>query len=259
MIDLYEYPTGEEQIFKQGQDPMICERIEYEGGIKIYVQGHKYPYKGGPTAHALFVISQIKSVFLNTIRVFGLRVLTVSPQKLIKGFNEVCFKIIRQVILKDKYRMKFTSEFYKFLYTFLVEYGINKEEADMFSITIAHIFEYDNAYRMRLQDLFSSTTKERLYTRKEIKRLTQLNADRDYKGKESIFNVSLKFKYVARLISYALLIPSIRKAYRKALDQMNIENLQLDKDDIYWILHRADYNYLNLPFEERKKLIETYE
>ncbi len=225
MQDIYENGSSNEQIAKEAVESWVVDRIEYEGGIKIYLKGCDYPYKGMTTPDALFAINQIKKILLTSVKTFHIFLLFFSKQKLVDAFNTVCWGIISPYTLKRKYRTEFTIEIGNFLHRFMASYGISGDSSKKFANIIAHIFEYDNAYRLRLQDLFTASSYKSLHSnpRKELKRLLELNRIRDFQ------EANLKFKLFATLLSLVMLSPRANKSFRVALEYANFKKLHFGK------------------------------
>ncbi len=156
-------------------------------------------------------------------------------------------KIIGEDIYVTSFLTPFSLELGKFITTFLYNVGITEKTAVEFGKIVANMFEYDNAYRFRLQDLFTASSlkdmKEKPY--KEICRLLKLSKERDSEG------VSQKFRYIKPILFLAFLIPKVKKAFIKTLDLIEFKNLQLDEIDLYWIAMRTDYDYLGMEVQER--------
>lgn len=197
-------------------------------GLYLHVEGHAYPFKGIPKVEAVHAANQIKSF----IKTFSFR----------KLYKEG-FTIMRPHILPKKKMTACASEIEYVLYSMSSSIKLSK--------TIAHVFEYDGAYRFRLQDLASETTKEALIQRpyREVKRLLKLNKERDREI------VSSKIGKYGSFVALALLIPPIRRRFRDALTTCNFSHLQFDENDRYWACQKYDYNYFGKSFKERSIMV----
>lgn len=228
MNDIYKYQATKDIIKQEASELWVLEKVEYTDGIQLHIVGCSYPQKGLPTPEALTAINSIKKI-LKTFNIF-----IFSTQR----FETVCWPIMSSFILKEEYQQAFTKEFSKFF---------KGKTAEI----ISHIFEYDWAYRLRIQDLFTASTKEKLMKRpyREVKHLIQLNKERDYK------EVSDKFKYVP----YLFLIPSLRRSFRASLREIDYEKLCYDEGDRYWALQRIEYDSFGKNFDERKEMLQGYQ
>ncbi len=239
------------------------ERVEavHSKGIFIYLQGEKYPVRGLPTPEALIAVNTAKRTFISTVRLLtspfflpslflGMIFYRSFIQKLVDTYRGIVKPILKPLTLKPEYRWPGTNELSEMGHTFLLELGIEDGVATKFS----HIFEYDSAYRLRLVDIMSATSKEQLLSRpiREIRRLIKLEQSRDYD------EVGKKFSAAGDLLCLILLHPALRRAFRTTIKQADLSKLVYDEGDRYWALKGTDYNAFGLNFEERQKLLEQY-
>ena len=173
------------------------ERIENN---LIYIKNHPYPIKGVPTVELVEKANEIK--------------------KAIKTFN------IANIRLPRAYLGSFAKEIQK------LAYRLTSDPTKAYAI--AFVLEYDQAYRFRLQDLFTATTKEKLKNPLEILRLRKLHKQRD-KGNHVHRKLNLFF---IALFFYAML-----PRWRKAIAQADFSRLQFDEGDLYWAAQKTDYDY----------------
>lgn len=244
--ELYLFPTGKNQIIAEARKSFVIDRLDFDHGINIYIQGALYPKKGFPTPEAIWACNFVKRLIIK----FPLMLLSL------KGFNEVAMKVINPCLLKEEYQMAITKEIYGFIFLFLKKIGYSSPTANDFAMIFSHLIEYDNAYRYRLEDIMSETTKERMIKRPigELKRLLRIEKKRDVKG------VSCKFKRMINLLCLALCLPNVRRAYRFALKDKDSDFacFQYDEADRYWVCQRTDYLFMGLSYEERQKKYTQY-
>ena len=62
-----------------------------------------------------------------------------------------------------------------------------------------------------------------------------------------------KFRTFYKLMYFGLLIPKVRRAFRKAVKEMDFSKLGLDEADRYHVRHNPTYNYSGLTYAERIK------
>lgn len=252
MESIYENPrTSKQRILDEHKTESVVERVEYKDGIKIYLKGAQFPQKSCPTPEAIIAINTIKRVMISFMKS---ALIPLSVDRLLKTFNRICLDVINQHIMKEVYMTSFTKEMLFFIFTFLKAYKTDEETARTTSKIISHVFEYDTAYRYRLQDIINETDKNRLKSSKEIRRLANLLFERDdvmsiqYGGDR---RVGKQFKRAALLISILYLLPKFRKALKKALSVSNFNNFKMDDSDKYWAYLRTDYNFGGLTYEQR--------
>lgn len=223
-----------------------------KNGIETIIDGADFPSRGYAPPEAVFANNIVKRLILKGLPLVNpLR----SWEKIIEIFTDVAWKAMSPYILKYDYLTPFSKEIHNLAINFLTSLGLEANLISRFAKIIAHLFEYDNAYRMRLEDLFSETSPEMLYNepRKEIVRLLELNRVRETQHKVSVSN---KFSLVANALSTVLLVPKINRAFKEAIKQADYKNLCIDNTELYWMCHRQDYAFLGKTYEERLELLE---
>jgi len=193
-----------------GDTNMIFDHMTWEGGAKVYFKGYPYPAKGYLTQDKVWAVNTAKEC--------------LKYPYLWPIVGKIAYKAMQPYLLKREYRNDFANE---------IETLIGGKLGEL----IANILEYDNAYRLRFQDLFSEATKESLAAQpiREILRLLAINKRRD------LPDVHAKLKYAAYFLILVLLWPPFRSQFKKAINQSNFTNLQLDESDDYWLKIRTDY------------------
>jgi hypothetical protein len=121
---------------------------------------------------------------------------------------------------------------------------------------ITIILEGDPAYRYRLQDITGNLNKEALKKspRKEIIRLAKILMDRE--NGDNSFNRGMKGKWdlVSKVINLSLLVNwKLKNKIRDTLLELNLDEIKLSKEDLYWCDLNKDYNFGGLTAEERKQ------
>lgn len=228
-------------------------------GILIAVRGADFPLKCFPDAGAVFAVNLIKAVIIETIKLCAKWyllpfLLFINKQKSLDAFNRIAIKAISPQLLKDYCLTDFSKELKKFIFSFLCRIGFTTESSETFVTIIANIMDYDNVYRLRLEDTFSETNKYKLYKnpRKEIARLLRVMKLREVRPGGKGEAIHFKFKSVAWLLSLSLLIPKIKRAFCDSLESIDFSKLQYDEIDMYWTCMRNDYLWLGLTDQERK-------
>ncbi len=236
------------QVTQEKRQVFFLDYISYpaEGGIYFYQRGLKYPRKGFPTPEAVGANNLIKRFLRNQIIFFTQKEFLVSffpflllPWKYkmrivarwIQGFKQFSFLAIQPYIYEDKRYSIPCQALRKFITVFTEEVGIGNGK--WLGLYIAHLIELDNAYRLRMQDILSATSAEELQNSpiKEIKRIGQVFNEREFSSK-----IKGSFTAVCRLLSIVLVLPRIRRAFKKALSSINFPDLQMDAADHYHTL-----------------------
>lgn len=175
--------------------------------------------------------------------------------KLCVEFNDKAIGLIAFKYLKYDYYSPPVKEIIDFAERLLVLLGVERYNAERTSRTIGMMFENDQAYCWRFQDVMTDAT-ERLKTHPyhEMKRLTEILIARDPDPK----GLLVKYHSLLKAVKYALFLPSVKKALLNALQPLNIENCKLTEADIYHTLLYGSYNIQGKTPEERIKIYETY-
>ena len=248
---IYKYRRAQPLAGAEAVTYMGREVREVEGeGIFTYYHGIDIPtvgvspfYQDFPTAMA--EVDKVKRVLREYLKnpfiVFRL-------EKMLVGFNGFADKCLMQWYLDEKYWAPTTRQVYRFVFTFLYEIGIGLEISNKTAEIAANLFERDNAYSRRLNDLTSMTTKEAMIAHfpKEVKRLLAINAERENTG-----DVNGKFKNIYWLIRAAYLIPKYKRAIFNGLKAVEWEKWQLTESEIFHTLVWKDYNVQGRNYEER--------
>lgn len=254
------YQSGDEQIQNEGGEHYEIEKLDFREDFKMYIKDAEFHFEGFTTNKILWETNKAKSVFIEGIRLLT-KPLFIIPtiltliffrQHIIKPFTWLGHRIMSPVMLKDKHISKFARELQYMIFEFL-RHLINEQDADKVSEIVSRMIDNDDAYKQRLKDIFSMTTKEKLLKPKELTRLLNIMDSRQKKdnGKSWVD----KIKPIVFLLRIAIaIIPSARKGYKSAVNNINLDNLILHWEDIYWSIYKTDYDFGGMTIEERKQL-----
>lgn len=224
-------------------------RVNYDRGIFAYYEGAEFPQKGVTDVEVMKAVNIVKAI------VAGILSLRPNLVSVLTAFNRIGNKVIEQYLLKDEYRTAGTLELGRVIYDFVFSLTSNSVIALHFSRIFSHLIEYDNAYRLRVLDLGTETSKEKLLKnpRKELKRLVKVMSEREiFLGED----VTRKFRAMVNILSLLLYIPKYRKAFKYAIHMADWEKMTFDNTDKYWAYLRTDYNFGGLSYEERMKILD---
>lgn len=280
--DLFMYQDSPEVgILKENTQHYIIEKIETVPGkgIQVYYKDIKYPRKGFPTPESVSAVNIVKRLFIEFIKMMGspqffisLILLFIfrskkrelkdgiptgnyikisSIEKLLTSFNRISYGVVSPYMLKPENMTPLASELQGVIYAFFARFGIENGISRQFALIFGTLIEYDNAYRYRLEDIFSETTKDKIVSDpyREIKRLMDIFIKR-----EKMWMVGDKFKVLLKIISLSLLFPKVRSSIKSAFRTCNFDRLKLDEADIYWCSTRVDYDFQGKSYEERVKM-----
>lgn len=252
--------TGAEKILEEADTEWIVERIDRTGSILLYIEGAEFPQKGIPTPEALWATNIVKKVCLEVIHTLAffpfsaalvfacLFRLETFLNRATESFNWIAIKVLQPYYMDPERMTPFARELEILIATFLMEFGINRGRSLAFGKNVAHIFEYDMAYRWRMQDLLSETSASALLSSKELKRLGTLV------GKRDSGRTAKQSQQFIRLFRIVLLSPRLKTALQRALNVIDFSKLQFDEGDRYWCCFRSDYDFFGLTLREREAM-----
>lgn len=237
-----------------------------KNGIFLAVKGATFPLKCYPDAGVVFAVNLVKAYLMETLKLVGKWyfvpfLLLINRQRALESFVRFGMKAISPHLLKDYCLTDFSREFKKAIKLFLDRIGFEsvEEETEGCATILANIMDYDNLYRLRVQDVLSETNKDRLLKRpiREINRLSKIIKQRE--GKDCAVRVVIhyKFKIFVLALSFALLFPKIRRVFESVIQETDFTKLQYDEIDIYWVCFRNDYLWLGITDEQRKQYAES--
>ncbi len=246
-----------EGVIKENPQTFVIDYIDLSNGINVYYKDVPHPRKGFPFPEAVAEINKVKRMCMDLVALTArnpLLAVTIlfNLDKSLSLFNRACNALITPFIVKPELMSPFASEFQGLIGATLIELGISTNHSIDFARIIGTIFEYDNAYRFRLQDLFTETTKDKL-TKSPLKESYRLY--KIFLKREQQPQVLGKFARFIKILFPILLIPKVRRAVRKALRYAQFNRLQYDEHDIYWCRLRTDQDYLYFgqTYKERMK------
>ena len=255
-----------------GQYAHIFERVEYpeSGGMFAYFQGMPFPRKHMPFPEASWandVAKRITMFFINsfTKKAFALPILAfgILPWKVkIKAFESilaqwvrVCDYILHQYYLRASILAPVCIELRFLIENSLIDIGISIPVAESTAKIIVTLIQYDDAYRYRVEDIFSCLTKEEIVRspRKALKKAVKIFCER-----EQMPSVADKARAFGLIGSILLMNPKIKKVIKRTIDNFcDYENLCMDEADRYHTLIWDGYKFQGLTLDERVEIYKT--
>lgn len=266
--ECYREMTHEQAIRSESNEGLFIEKFDWENVISVYIKGARHPYKVFVSSQILSATNIVKSLFIESMKVLATPLalpIVLSAicsknalQRLLEVFNRQAWRVISPYILKDKHLTTTSRELHLLVFMFLFKLGIKEEVADRFASIFQHLIEYDNAYRLRVVDIFSETSNSKLQKpRKEIARLMNIISIREkYISDIGLITtkVDKKFKVLVSVMRMGLLVPRFKRAFIEAINTIDIKNLQYDESDLYWTANRKDYLFWGKTYEERMQM-----
>jgi hypothetical protein len=245
-------------------------------GCFVHYVGTKFPSKGIMPHRAINAVNEAKRVLTTSLsllagrngRYMALGLIFLGGKRrrellneAIAKFNRITDTFLQPYRLKDDYYSLPIREIIAGTRCFLYNMGVESAVREQFAETIGMMFQYDQAYLMRFQDMCGYVDKEALIVDfpKEAERLISIEAEHEGSpGGEKITDVPQKFRAGAKLLSWAWKLPKVRKAIREAIKVIDFDKCKLDEGDIYHSILYIGYNVLGSTLEERLKWYEGY-
>lgn len=235
------------RVLQEDQITFLMEKIEYTDGIKVFYKEAQFPRSGFPTPEAIDAINKVKRLLVNSIKLNKISLFSVfvlnKNKNLIEWFNNVAYEIMYPFIIKDEFLTKPAREIKNILSP------IDEKLATI----LAHLVEYDDAYRYRFQDIFSEINliSYSYNPLRELGRVLNIAKDRDLQG---VYNKYINIYKVLKVLSY---IPAYKKKINNILLEIYLPNMRFSESDWYWVCQRGDYKFGGLTTEERFAYIES--
>ena len=241
----------------------IRDRVEpQKQGVYIYYKGVPYPCRAyfnplndpNHNLRALNALGMVKKFFLSLFyapvipRTFNLK----KWERFLESSLLMCQWHLFEFLAEDNEWSVPVWEIGKMVRVFLETLGFNSDIAYLAARIVMCIFEYDQAYRYRLQDLLRESSKRLMQNpRKEIKRLFQLLIDRDIMDEGKQWNIYGRAEKFIKPLLLVLLIPKFKNAFLKAIDGLDFENIKLDINDRYHVSFWRGYDFFGQDFDTR--------
>jgi len=210
----------------------IIERVELtKNGVMSYLVGEKYPVRFYTPHEVVDIITVYKRLFRSIVEkgIIGLLILYFG-RKIWLEWSKHYFRY-NPVLLKEECWSQPVREIRRVL-------KIDETLKDAISL----ILQNDMAYCYRMQDILGEPNKDNPPI-KEIKRLVDLSISRDHgSGLSEVLKKLRKYLWLLRFT----------KAKAMLMD-LNIDEIRLSREDIYWTSIVPGYDYRGLSYEQRLK------
>lgn len=223
-----------------------------------------YPYKGFPSPQSVTANNIAKRLLIGFIEFFSskpllpfLALFGLLPfkyklkvsERWLRWYVRTGESILMPYFLEDIRYTECAKGLRQFTQSFMRAIGIKDEWRERFALIFATLIEYDTAYRLRIQDIMSETDKNQLLVnpRKELQRLCDIIIKRNANPL-----TAEKFTKTAKLLSWILVLPRIKRAFRCAVLETDIKLMQMDEADRYHCLNLDKYDFEGRSIEERR-------
>ncbi len=243
-----------------------------KGGILIWFEDCPFPAKGFPTPQAIYACNISKRFFkrgmdalMSKNMTFPLLGFLLSPKKSViiekwlDAYSDSSMMVLNPHLLESSRFTECAGEIRKFIVNFLVGVGIQKESAEKFAEVFSTLIQYDDAYRLRIEDVMSETTKEKMlkHPTQEIEYIIGILEKREPNGNRNEGLVE-KFNNIAKGVKYLFFIPKYKKAFMNALQQSHFKNFQYDDADRFHVMLRSDYDYMGYKIGDRVEMYKGW-
>lgn len=236
--------------------------VKTQQGILRYFKGIPYAYRmyysrlNNPNylLRALDALAVVKK-FILAFTYFPVVPRTLSLKKWEEALSKIlaiCDHQLGQFLIKDDEWSSPVWEIGKFIKLF-VEKFFSKEIAYICSRIVMAIFEYDVAWRYRVQDV-AGEVKDFTNPRKELKRLYLIWVKREQDGiKETrdTWNTYDRAKKLLTPLLWLLLIPKVKKAFKETVKQIDFNKIKMDDNDRYYVSFWHGYSFGGKNFDTR--------
>lgn len=228
-------------ISDRGDLAFIEEEGVNENGRYTKFYGVKQLYKGWIVDAVIDRVATVKRVWMESFKLAGQNpAILLSGKKLIAFFSRVY-----DADLKKHEPKVFTRQVREFVRA--MPYQTDEERNCVMSL--AMFLEFDKAYWMRFIDLFSIMDAVALKVNpiRELNRAFQIAMTRER-------GIVEKFDKMARLMPIALKVPFVRRRIERFLWEVDLNEMRVDGDDVYFMYDRKQYDYLGIPYETRREM-----
>jgi len=264
-------------------------RQDTEGRVLAYSHDHILPRKGLIYPSAARHNDIIKSFFTSALSILGtFRPNGVWLERALQSFNKICKrvylsevpadgekckecqqnlagKMVRPDYMHFKYYNACSQELWHLTHLFLKHLGNGKVNAETSYTTgqmIATLFEYSPNYRHKLQDIFAAVNIGDLNKnpRKELKRVLNLYLQREHDNDDGASEIVAARAFIRAfsVMTLALYIPSLKKAFMFAAAEADWKKLWPDEVDTYWALQYKNYDFMGENWQARKQIFIAY-
>lgn len=257
--EIFLYDDKYTSTVKEQDTTFMLDHVEYVPfkGVLIYIKGATYPKKGFPTPESVWAINQAKVVLREAVALFTTRTFLIGfiltwnkkafIERMIQSYTTIAMRSMKPYLLKGTYLCLTASAVGNTVIIFLTKLGFDQQVASELSLIVSHIFEYDDAYRYRLQDMATEMSVDILSTHRDFEIRYLMNLYREREGNAVVVK---KVERVATLLRWALRLKGVQEALQEAV-KFTVPSMRYDDADWYWVSMRGDYLFGGKTYEER--------
>lgn len=222
-------------------------------GSLSYLVDRKMPMRIYPTRDSVAIGAVFKKIIpygakeFYRANIFEKIFIILSMKRFMNISIDIVHNALTPYFLKPEYYSQAVREIY-----IVLDGLIDNKSRDI----ICFYAEYDPAYRYRLQDILACLDKEALRKnpKKELKRLLAIICEREsYACKMEDWGMANKWIKIFKLVSiFMFLKPKFKKTLIKILNNIDLNEVALSDEDIYWTNLYEDYNFRGMSYNQRE-------
>lgn len=259
-----EHLTGFNTADTQRMHSFVFKRVQVseDKGIMLHFHGCLHPRKGFPFPEATYAMDTVKAYTMSLVMSIARKEMILPAmgffilpwkkklafiQNAISLYTKFGHRVLSPVYLKPQYTTPTTRAVKHIVRTFLENLGIDAGTAIECGKVFSTLIEYDNAYRWRIQDIFSEFEKKEFVDNpgKALKKVMNLVKERDQQ-------IAHKINAYGNLLRIGLFLSKkVRAAFKEAILTSDFEQLQADEADKYHSLLTEGYNFQGLSIDDR--------
>jgi hypothetical protein len=267
----FKYNDAYEQVATEQNTFTPVTHFRWNKGIFMYLEGAEQPQRNITSPETMWAINLAKKTFVHGIKLFSkwwflpsYLIVAFLPFKrkvkvlegFINAFLDINWKNMSPYIMLTEMMTESCQEVEWACYTTLNNLGFAPRVCEQFGEVISAMIDYDNAYRLRFEDIMEEASKEALLKNpaKELKRLLVIYGERQGKGRKN--DMYMKASRVIWLLRVMLLHPRFKKLFLQTIQEIDIKKMGFGVEDRYWVCLRSnEYLFMGKTQEEREKLI----
>mgnify|MGYP001583979531 CR=1 FL=1 len=211
-----------------------------EGGTETYIEDCSRPRKMQlnitPILYSLDLLKRVVRIFFEKVSLHkSLLILVLLGRKsLLRNFNELAeVSLRRHRIVLENYCVS-ALEFIRTLDKLLGD----KLELLELTMILVTIFEYDQAYRCRVQYAFELLDVAK-FNQNPVKELGRVLVEME--RRDGVEGVRTKYRVLRKML-WLLYLPWIKRAALKFVNELDFSKVIMDEDDRWWIQFNRDMN-----------------
>lgn len=260
-------PTEEAFNFVSHNINRECYKTEYppQGGMFCWYKDHPWPEQAFPFPQAFYCLDPVKRAIMNMLRaikrswILKLVLLwVVSPfgkktlANYVELFADYSQYTLHKISIKPQFYCTSAREIDRAGRQTAMDYAKTPEErqlAEKLIMTVCLIWEFDNAYRYRGQEVLSYIDRYNFLQHpiKELWRVFDLAKERELEAS----GLKERLTMAKAAVVVLMLNSTFRKILKSFIGYLDFEKIRMDEGDKYWSFFFCLYDFEGKNFEQR--------